>query len=93
MMSYRAKAKVEEVAPERRTLEDMPPRQQIPRRRGRPRKNKEAEETQVPNKPHAKLVAKELLMHAIWLEPVEGTSQGTERGTKRIDVVVTNVRE
>jgi hypothetical protein len=84
---------MEEVVQEKKTLEAMSSQKQIPRRRGKPRKNKEARETQVPNKPHAKSVAKELLMHAIQLEPVEGTSRGIGSGTKRIDVVVTNVRE
>jgi hypothetical protein len=42
-------------------LEALFPQQQTPQRRGRPRKNKEVGETQVPNKPHARLAAKNYL--------------------------------
>jgi hypothetical protein len=55
MISHRAEAGVEEVAQEGRTLEALSPQQQIPQRRGRPRKNKEAGETRVPNEPRAKI--------------------------------------
>jgi hypothetical protein len=93
MISHRAKAEVEEVVSEGRTLEDMPPQQQIPQRRGRPRKNKEAGETQVPSEPCARSVVEELLMHAIRLEPVEGTSQESGSRMRRTDAMGTNVRE
>jgi hypothetical protein len=87
------KAEVEEVVPEGRTLEDMPPQQQIPRKRGRPRKNKEAGETQIPSEPCARSTAEELLMRVIQLEPVEVTSRGSGSRTRRTDAMDTNVRE
>jgi hypothetical protein len=93
MISHHSEPGVEEVAQEGKTLEALSPQQQIPQRRGRPRKNKEAGETQVPNKPRAKSVVEELLMHVIRLEPVEGTSRGSGRRTRRTDVMGTNVRE
>jgi hypothetical protein len=84
---------VEEVVQEGKMLEALSPQQQIPWRRGRPRKNKEAGEIQVPNKPRAKSVVEELLMRAIRLEPAEGTSRGSGSRTRRTDVMGTNVRE
>jgi hypothetical protein len=74
MISRSTKPGMEGLAQEGRTLDSLSPQQEIPRRRGRPRKNNEARETRVPNEPHARSVAKELLMHAIRLEHVEGTS-------------------
>jgi hypothetical protein len=91
MISHRAKAEVEEVVLEGRTLEDMPPQQQIPRRRGRPRKNKEAGETQIPSEPCARSAVEELLMRAIRLEPVEVTSRGSGSGMRRTDATDANV--
>jgi hypothetical protein len=49
-----AEAKAGRAAEEGRTLETLSPQQQIPQRRGRPRKNKEAGGTQVPSEPCTK---------------------------------------
>jgi hypothetical protein len=93
MISYHAKVEVEEVVPEGRMLEAMPPQQQIPWRRGRPRKNKEVGENQIPSESCARSTAKELLMRVIRLEPVEATSRGSGRITRRKDAIGSNVRE
>jgi hypothetical protein len=66
---------------------------QIPQRRGRPRKNKEVGETQVPNKLRVRSKAEELLMRTIRLEPVEGESRGSGRRMRRTNAIATNVRE
>jgi hypothetical protein len=76
MVSPHVEVEVEEVTLEGQTLEATPPQQQIPQRRGRPRKNKEAWENQIPIKSCARLIAEELHMRAIQLDPVETTSQG-----------------
>jgi len=47
----------------------------MPQRRGRPNKNKEAEETLVPSELHVRSAVEESLMRAIQLELTEGTSQ------------------
>jgi hypothetical protein len=93
MISHCTKAGVEEVSQEGRTLEALSSQQQIPWRRGRPRKNKETEEIQVPNEPRTRSAIEELLMRAIQLEPVEGTSREIWSRTRRIGTVGTNVRE
>jgi hypothetical protein len=51
VISHHAEARVEEASDEGKTLEALSPQQKISRRRGRPRKNKEAGESRVPNKP------------------------------------------
>jgi hypothetical protein len=91
--SHRAEAEAGRVAEEGKTLEALSPQQSIPQRRGRPRKNKEVGETQVPSEPRTKSVAEELLMHAIRLEPVEGTSQESWGRRRRTDTEGTDVHE
>jgi hypothetical protein len=59
---------------EGKILEALFPQKLIPQRRGRPRKNKETEEAQVPSKPRVNLATEELIMHVIRLEPIEGSS-------------------
>jgi hypothetical protein len=81
--SHRAKAGVKEVAQEGRTLESMSPQQQMPQRRGKPRKNKEVGETRVPIESCARSAVEELLMRVIQMEPVEGTSQENWSRTRR----------
>jgi hypothetical protein len=51
--SHRAELGVEGTAQEGRTVEVLSPQQQIPQRRGRPRKNKEVGETQISDEPRA----------------------------------------
>jgi len=77
MISHCVEAEVEEVVLDGRTLEDMPPKQQIPRKRGRPRNNRESGETQIPSESCARSTAKELLMRVTQLEPVEVSSLGS----------------
>jgi len=91
--SHRAKAGVKEVAQEGRTLESMSPQQQMPRIRGKPRKNKEVGETRVPSKLHRRSLIEELLMCSIQLELIEGASQESWSRTRRTNTVGTNVRE
>jgi hypothetical protein len=62
MVSPYVEAEAKEFTLGGRTLEAMPPQQQIPQRRGRPRKNKEACENQIPTEACARLVAEALLM-------------------------------
>jgi hypothetical protein len=91
-ISHRSEPGVEDAThQEGNMLEGLSPQQQMPGRRGNPRKNKEVGETQVPNKPRARSTGKELIMHTIQLEPVKGTSQGTESKTRRTDAAGTNV--
>jgi hypothetical protein len=71
----------------------MPPQKQIPWKRGRPRNNKEAGETQIPSETCARSVVKELLMHVIQLEPVEAKSWRSGSGTRRTNATDANVRE
>jgi hypothetical protein len=59
--------------------------QQLPRRRGRPRKNEEIMKAQIPEGPCVRLIAEELLRRAIRLEPAgksshEGREQSKESG-------------
>jgi hypothetical protein len=56
-------------------VEGSSPQQPIPRKRGRPRKNKDLREPQAPHEPRAKSIAKKLLMHDVWIELIEGSSQ------------------
>jgi hypothetical protein len=91
--SHRAEAETGRVAEEGKTLEALSPQQSIPQRRGRPRKNKEVGETQVPSEPRAKSVTEELLMRAIQLEPVEGPSRESWGRRRRTDTEGTDVRE
>jgi hypothetical protein len=76
-----------------RTLESLSPQKPIPRKRGRPRKNKKIEETRILSKPRVKLVVEESLMRDIHMEPIEGTSRESLGGGRRIDTKNTNVRE
>jgi hypothetical protein len=91
MVSPYGEAKVEEVTLGGRMLEAMPPQQQIPQRRGRPRKNKEACENQILIESCARSVAEALLMHDIRLEPIENTSRGSGSGTRRTNASGSNV--
>jgi hypothetical protein len=93
MVSPRAEAEVEEVTPEGLRLEGTLPQQQIPWRRGRPRKNKEVGENQIPIESCARSVVEEFLMRAIRLEPVETTSRGSGSRMRRTEASGSNVRE
>jgi hypothetical protein len=93
VISHRVEAGVEEAVQEGKMLEALSPQQKIPWRRGRPKKNKEAGETRVPSEPRARSAAEELLMRAIRLEPVEGTSRESWSRMRRTDVEGTDVRE
>jgi hypothetical protein len=93
IVSPHVEAEVEEVTSEGHKLEATLPQQQIPWRRGRPRKNKEVGgESQVPIESCARSAAEEFLMHAIWLEPVETTSRGSGSQTRREEASGSNVR-
>ena len=63
--SQRTEAEIRRTTEEGKTLAATSPQQSIPRKRGRPRKNKETGEAQVPSEPCTKSVARELLMRAI----------------------------
>jgi hypothetical protein len=51
------------------------PQQHIPRRRGRPRKNKEVEEIRISDESRARPITEQLVMRIVHLEPLEGTSR------------------
>jgi hypothetical protein len=74
VISHCTEVGLEEVVQEIKTSEALSHQQKLPWRRGRTNKNKEVGETLVPSEPCPRLVAEELLMHAIQLEPIEGTS-------------------
>jgi hypothetical protein len=80
--SNRAEPEAERLVQGGKTVEAPSPQQQIPRRRGRPRKNKEVEEARVSEESRARSVAEELLMHAIRWSPLEdrATKAGAEQG-------------
>jgi hypothetical protein len=91
--SHRTVAKMGRTMEEGNILESLSPQHSIPRRRGRPRKNKEFRKTQVPSEPHANSAAEELLMCTIQLEHVEGSSQEIWSRRRRIDTEGTDVRD
>jgi hypothetical protein len=89
--SHHAEVEIGRTAEEINSLEALYPQQMIPQRRVKLRKNKENGEAQAPSELHAKSDTKELLMHAIQLEPVEGPSRKTygrriRRNTEGMDV-------
>jgi hypothetical protein len=84
---------LEEATQKERMSEALAPQQQIPRRRGRPKKSKEVGDTLAPSEPHARSTAEELLMRAIRIEPVEGTSQEIWNITRRINIEGVDVPE
>jgi hypothetical protein len=84
---------MEETAQEGRMVETLSPQQQIPRRRGRPRKNKEAVESKLSYEPHAQSIGEKLLMHVVLLEPLECTSQESRRRMRRMDALGSNDQE
>jgi hypothetical protein len=89
--SRSAEAGIEGAAGKGKTVEGSSPQQPVPRKRGRPRKNKEPGEAQAPNEPRAQSVAEKLLMHVVRLEPVEGSSREIcdrrrRSGTESMDV-------
>jgi hypothetical protein len=91
--SHHAEAEIGRTVEEGKTLEATSPQQSIPRKRGRPRKNKETGEAQVLSEPCAKSIAEELLMRAIRLEPVEGPSREACDRRRRTDTEGIDIRE
>jgi hypothetical protein len=81
---------VEILAQEGKIVEAPSPQNQMPRRRGRPRKNKEAVEDQFLEDSCARSVAEELFMHTIRLEPIGGLICERRRRTRKIDITGTN---
>jgi hypothetical protein len=62
----------------------------MPRRRGRPRKNKEVVEARFSEESRARSVAEKLLMHAIRLEPAGGSSREDRSRTRKEDITEVN---
>jgi hypothetical protein len=91
--SHHTEVEIGRVAEEGKKLAAPSPQQSIPRKRGKPRKNKETGEAQVLSKPREKSYAKDLLMRAILLEPVEGPSRETCYIRRRKDTEGTYIRE
>jgi hypothetical protein len=91
--SHRTELGVEGTAQEGRTVEALSPQQQIPQRRGRPRKNKEAGETRISDEPRTRPIVEQLLMRVVRLEPLEGTSRESGRRMRRMDVHGSNDQE
>jgi hypothetical protein len=72
-------------------VEVSSPQNPVPWKRGRPTNNKEPGEAQYSNEPRAQLVVDKLLMHVVWIKPVEGSSQEIcdrrrRTGTESMDV-------
>jgi hypothetical protein len=93
MISHRAELRVERPEQAGRIVEALSPQQWISWRRVRPKKNKEAEETRTLDEPYARSCAEKLLMRAIRLEPVEGTSRERRNRTRGIDVMGINDKD
>jgi hypothetical protein len=91
--SRSAEAKIEGVAGKEKTVEASSPQQPVPRKRGRPRKNKEPEEAQAPSKPRAQSVAEKLLMRVVRLEPAEGSSREIYDRRRRLGTESMDVQE
>jgi hypothetical protein len=91
--SHRTKRELERATKEGKKLEALSSQQSIPRKRGRPRKDKEIGEAQVSSDPCTNLVNEYLLMHAIWMEPVKGPSRETCGRRRRTNTEGTNIRE
>jgi hypothetical protein len=62
----------------------------MPRRRGRPRKNKEIMKARIAEEPRVGLIAEELLRRAIRLEPAGKSSHEDRNRTRRVDVAGEN---
>jgi len=93
MVMPHAETEIEEVTPEGHRLEAMLPQQQIPWRRGRPRKNKEVGgESQIPIESHARSAAEEFLMCTIRLKLVETISRGSGNRMRRTKALGSNIR-
>lgn len=73
--SKRVESEVEGFKQQDKTVGAPSSQQQMPRRRGRLRKDKETMDARVLEEPRAKSVVEELLMRAIWLEPAGGSSR------------------
>jgi hypothetical protein len=82
IISDRETTEAEKFIQEREMVRAPSSQQQLPRRRGRPRKNKEIMKAQIAEEPRIKLIAEELLRRAIRLEPAgkSATKTGTEQG-------------
>jgi len=93
MVSPCVGTEVEEVTSEGQMLETTPLRQKILRRRGRPRKNKEARENQNQIESCTGLAVEELLIRSIDLEPIKNTSRGRGSRMRSMDASRSNVRD
>jgi hypothetical protein len=74
-------------------METLSPQQRIPRRRGRPRKNKEFVETKLLDELRARSIAEKLLMCIVLRETLEGTSQESRSRMRRMDALSSNDQE
>jgi hypothetical protein len=64
--------------------------QQLPRRRGRPRKNEEIMKAQIAEEPCVRLIAEELLRRAIRLEPAGKSSHEGGNRARKVDAMGEN---
>jgi hypothetical protein len=88
--SIREKYEMEGFTQEGKTTRALSPQQQMPRRRGRPRKNQEIVEAQISEEPCIRLVVEERLRHAIRLEPAGGSSREDRRRTRKENIAEVN---
>ena len=72
MISHHAEPGMEGPKQEGRIVEALTPQKLIPRRRGRPKKNKEDGETRILDEPHARSFAENSLMPIVHLKLLEG---------------------
>lgn len=88
--SIRGKSETKGFAQEGKTTRALSPQQQMPRRRGRPRKNQETMEAQISEKPCVRLVAEERLRRATRLEPAGGSSREDRSRTRKANIAEAN---
>jgi hypothetical protein len=88
--SIRGKYEMEGFTQEGKTVRAPSPQQQMPQRRGRPRKNQEIMEAQISEEPCIRLIAEERLRRAIQLEPAGGSSHKDRSRTRRENIAEAN---
>ena len=84
-ISSHGTTKTEKFIQEKETEKSSSSKRQLPRRRGRPRKNEEIMKVKIPKGPCVGLAAEELLGHVIRLEPVEKSSRKHGNRARKAD--------
>ena len=77
MSGPQAEVEVEKITYEGLMLEAMPSQRKTPRRRGRPRKNKEVGGSYILTELSAYPTIEEFRMHGTWIDPIRTASRGS----------------